>query len=413
MPQYQAASGPFKARTKYGNYNAWLKEHGYEGYDLVVAFDSDHIPRPDYLHRVLGYFSDESVAYVQPAQVYYNQSASFIARAAAEETYAFYSSIQMTSFGVGYPIVVGCHNTHRVSALREIGGFAPHEADDLVMTLLYRARAWRGVYVPEILAKGLTPVDWVGYLRQQRRWARSVLDLKSRIFPKHSARLPIPERILTYLHGVSYLRGPITAVQILLLLFVLVFDVAPEGAGAWFLRYTVAIGFTVMLCDFYRQRFFLDRKSEWGLHWRSALVAFLKWPYLLLAFADTLRGEYGPYTTTSKTQVSTKASGFALTHAVVFVLLAGAWIHEVLSGSIAFVALHIATAFVLIASLVASVSTYWPVPLPYQATLRRLWDERQAAARRQMTTSSGVSTVQVGKRRLADELRWRLGCDEN
>ena len=128
-------------------------------YDLLVAFDSDHIPRPDYLKQVLGYFSDESVAYVQPAQAYYNQQASFIAAAAAEETYAYYWSTQMISFAVGFPMIVGCHNTHRITALRQIGGFAPHEADDMVMSLLYRVNGWRGVYLPEILARGLTPVE--------------------------------------------------------------------------------------------------------------------------------------------------------------------------------------------------------------------------------------------------------------
>ncbi len=80
--------------------------------------------------------------------MYYNQSASFIARGAAEETYGYYSSIQMTSYALGYPIVTGCHHTHRVSALREIGGFAPHEADDLLITVHYRAAGWKGVYVP-------------------------------------------------------------------------------------------------------------------------------------------------------------------------------------------------------------------------------------------------------------------------
>jgi hypothetical protein len=146
-------------------------------YDLIVAVDSDHILRSEYLDRVVGYFDDSAVAFVQPAQVYYNQEASLVARGAAEETYAYYSSLLVAAHGVGYPLVVGCHNTHRVSALREIGGLAPHEADDLVMTLLYRARGWRGVYVPEILAKGLVPTDWSGYLKQQRRWARSVLDV--------------------------------------------------------------------------------------------------------------------------------------------------------------------------------------------------------------------------------------------
>jgi cellulose synthase/poly-beta-1,6-N-acetylglucosamine synthase-like glycosyltransferase len=377
MPQYQAETGPFKTWTKYGNYNAWLQEHGYEHYDIVVAFDSDHIPRPDYLHQVLGYFDDTGVAYVQPAQAYYNQRASFIARAAAEETYAFYSSIQMTAFAVGYPMVIGCHNTHRITALRQIGGFAAHEADDMVMTLLYRTHGWRGVYVPHILARGLTPVDWAGYLRQQRRWARSVLDFKLRVFPRYATRLPPLERILTYAHGMYYLRGPVTALQIFLLLFMLVAGIAPEGVGAWFLHYTAAIWLTVILCDFYRQRFFLDRTSERGLHWRSGLVTFLKWPSFVLAFGDALRGSYGSYTITAKTRSSATAFGFAITHTVVFVLVASAWTVASLRGSIEFLALHIAAGFTVIASLVAVITAFRRFPAPYEPEVRRLWNEQQ------------------------------------
>lgn len=146
------------------------------------------------LLRTLGYLHDPSIGYVQAAQVYYNQPASFVARGAAEETYAYYSSIQMTTYALGYPIVTGCHNVHRAVALRQVGGFAPHEADDLLITTFYRAAGWRGVYVPETLALGLTPVDWTGYLRQQRRWARSVLDVKFRIYPKVAGRLPRVDR---------------------------------------------------------------------------------------------------------------------------------------------------------------------------------------------------------------------------
>ena len=53
---------------------------------------------------------------------YSNQQASFIARGAAEETYDFYSSVQMACYGKGFPLIIGCHNTHRLCALRECGG---------------------------------------------------------------------------------------------------------------------------------------------------------------------------------------------------------------------------------------------------------------------------------------------------
>ena len=89
----------------------------------------------------------------------------------------------MSAYAAGHPIVTDAI-THRVTALQQVGGFAPHDADDLLLTLRYRSGGWRGVYVPKILARGLTPVDWHGYLQQQLRWARSVLDIKLRLYPK-------------------------------------------------------------------------------------------------------------------------------------------------------------------------------------------------------------------------------------
>ena len=76
----------------------------------------------------------------------------------------------MFGYAMGYPIVTGCHSTHRVSALKEVAGFPAHDAEDLLITLFYRSIGWRGVYVPKILARGLTPVDWGGYIKQQLRW---------------------------------------------------------------------------------------------------------------------------------------------------------------------------------------------------------------------------------------------------
>jgi cellulose synthase/poly-beta-1,6-N-acetylglucosamine synthase-like glycosyltransferase len=377
MPQYQTQSGPFKSRTKYGNYNAWLQEHGYRSYNLLVAFDSDHIPRPNYLHQVLGYFSDESVAYVQPAQVYYNQQASFIAAAAAEETYAYYSSIQMISFAVGFPMIVGCHNAHRITALRQIGGFAPHEADDMVMALLYRANGWQGVYLPKILARGLTPVNWATYLQQQRRWARSVLDFKVRVFPRYASRLPVLQRMLTYLHGLYYFRGPLTALQITLLLFMLVTNIVPGGTGTLFLLHTGAIWLTLLICDFYRQRFYLNPRREWGLHWRSAFVGFVKWPYFVLALADAIRGKYGIYPITDKTRSSKTAVGFAVTHGAVLVLILTAWGIHFLRGPAEFIPLHIATGFTAFASLAAVITSFCDFPPTYQSEVRRKWNERE------------------------------------
>ena len=109
LPHYQTAEGRFQARSKHGNYNAWLAEHGFAHYDVIVNVDPDHVPAPTFLHEVLGYFADPKIGYVQVPQAYYNQEASFVARGAAEETYAYYSVTQMASYGAGLP------DRHRLS----------------------------------------------------------------------------------------------------------------------------------------------------------------------------------------------------------------------------------------------------------------------------------------------------------
>jgi len=40
---------------------------------------------------------------------------------------------------LGLLIIVGSHNRHRVAALGQVGGFPVHDADDLLLTLHYRA----------------------------------------------------------------------------------------------------------------------------------------------------------------------------------------------------------------------------------------------------------------------------------
>ncbi len=378
MAQYQQADGKFKSHTKYGNCNAWLEHIGYDSYDFVTAFDSDHVAAREYLDRVLGYFDDELVAYVQPVQAYYSQKASFVAQGAAEETYAYYSSVQMTMHAVGYPIIVGCHNTHRVTALKDIGGFAAHEADDMVMTLLYRTSGWRGVYVPQILARGLTPVDWGGYLRQQRRWARSVLDFKMRVFPQYAKQLPLLERILTYVHGVYYLRGVIIALQLALLVYMLVSSNVPAGDGSDFLRNALAIWGTLLLGDVYRQRFFVDLDRESGAHWRATFLAFVKWPYFLLALRDAIRTDYGTYEITPKALQRARPLRFAGVQTAVFGIVGAAWFANLTSGASTFLPVHVAAVVVLLTAGLAAVTGFWHFPPGYD---RRVPSPRRRPAR--------------------------------
>ncbi len=248
----------FATGTKYGNYNAWLSQIGSRQYQILAAFDPDHVPEKSYLTRVLGYFRDPLVAYVQAPQVYYNQDASFIAQGAAEESYAYYSTHLMASYGLGQTILVGSHTTQRISALMEVGGFAAHDADDLLITLRYRASRWEGIYLPEILALGMTPVDWDGYLRQQIRWVRSVIDIKLHVLPRMMGDLSLADRFLGLFHGAYYLRAFTIPIAYAVLADLLLSGRSPAYLGIIPLACLAALMVFLATVGLFRRRFFLD-----------------------------------------------------------------------------------------------------------------------------------------------------------
>jgi len=386
LPEYQGDEGVFAANTKHGNYNAWLNERGYDRYDMVVTFDPDHVPEPDYLTRLLGHFRDPSIGYVQAPQVYYNQEASFIARGAAEETYAYHSSHLMASCGLGHTVVIGSHSAHRVTALRAVGGFPAHDAEDLYLTMVYRAHGWHGVYVPEILAMGTAPVDWAGYLGQQRRWARSVLDLKRTVLPALFGNLTVTERVLNFFHGSYYFRPLLLFPVYLSLLVLLILNAVPSflqpaPAGA-----LVGLGLLLAAIDRFRQHFFLDPTREGGIHWRALLLQIAKAPHLAAACFDFALSRRVGYTITPKVRKGRPARALTIFHSgVVAAILGAATVgylrHDRLEPTLAV----LAAAFMAI-SLLLIWTQWWRFPAPYDPALF-------AARRRAMAASGDASPL--------------------
>jgi len=370
-PRYQTESGAFERKTKHGNYNAWLDREGYGKYDVIVGFDPDHVPDAEFLEASLGYLEVPRIGYVQLPQVYYNQRAGFIARGAAEETYGYYSTTQMSSYAFGFPIVTGCHNVHRTTALKQVGGFAAHDADDLLITLLYRSAGWQGVYVPEIHAKGLTPTDWPAYLRQQLRWARSVLDVKFRAFPRVAGGMPLKTKLMSFLHGLYYVQEGVTGLtSVALLMFMLSTGIVPKVLSYTVMPQLLLTVFVISLADFYRQRFFLDWRREWGLHLRASFLRFVKWPYIAFGLVDAITGRKRPFSLTPKVKTAPVKMLMTWPHLVVCALLSTAWLIGIARGETHHPLLMLSVGITLGLSLAAVWTERWESPPPFDGKLR-------------------------------------------
>jgi cellulose synthase (UDP-forming) len=284
--------------AKAGKINRALRETDEE---FILVLDPDHVPFPCFLDRVLGYFNDEHVGFVQVSQAYYNQSRSFVARAAAEQTYAFYGPILMGMFGHGTSLAIGANCTFRRRALESIGGHGIGLAEDLVTAIRLHAAGWHSVYVPEIVSRGLVPEDLGSFFKQQLKWSRGVYEILFVELPKSFGKLTWRQRLSYFLIGTYYLCGSTTLIYIFIPYFYLWGGIQPASMPfEGFLTSIIPVGVMGAAVYFYTQRWLCDPIAERGSHWRGLVLKIGSWPVYSLGTFLALLNKSIPYIPTAK-----------------------------------------------------------------------------------------------------------------
>lgn len=284
--------------AKAGKINAALARTAEE---LILVLDPDHIPFAEFLDRVIGYFDDPQVGFVQVAQTYYNAPRSFVARAAAEQTFAFYGPIMQGMHGTGTAVAIGANCTFRRAALESIGGHGIGLAEDLVTAIRLHAAGWRSVYVPEVVARGLVPEDLDSFLRQQLKWARGVYEVLFREYPRAFRRLTPHQRIAYLMIGTYYLVGVTTPIYLAIPLLYLLTGVQPAAMFlAEYLVHALPVGIFGVVVYRFAQRWLCDPLRERGWHWRGMLLKIGCWSVYLKALLLAIGNVSVPYIPTAK-----------------------------------------------------------------------------------------------------------------
>jgi cellulose synthase (UDP-forming) len=240
---------------------------------------------------------------VQVAQAYYNQPRSFVARAAAEQTYAFYGPIMQGMHGSGTAVAIGANCTFRRSALESIGGHGVGLAEDLVTAIRLHAAGWRSVYVPDIVARGLVPEDLGSFVKQQLKWARGVYDVLFREYPRAFRRLSLHQKLAYFMIGTYYLVGLTTPIYLLIPALYLWTGVQPAAMFmSDYLQHALPVGFFGVLIYRYAQRWLCDPSRERGWHWRGMLLKVGCWSVYLKGLILALLGVVVPYVPTAKSR---------------------------------------------------------------------------------------------------------------
>lgn len=209
---------PDRRNAKAGNINAALAR---TAGDIVVIFDVDHAPAPDFLERTLGHFRDPTVGFVQVMLTFGNGMETWVARSAVETSLDFYNPTSLGMSALGSATMMGSNALIRRSALASIGGYQPGLAEDLATSIALHAAGWKSAYVAEPLAPGLAPRDLAAWFTQQLKWARGVFEVLLTAYPRLFRCLTWGQRLSYAVRMTYYWAGPFVFAHILFTLAIL------------------------------------------------------------------------------------------------------------------------------------------------------------------------------------------------
>ena len=300
IARYNSPLAPFKAKTKAGNVNAWLEHTKRFGYEFFVQFDIDHLAKPEYLNKTLGYFKDPLVAWVQAPSVYGNHE-HWTARGSSEQELVLQGPLQMGFYGHSEtPFIIGSHCTYRTRTIREIGGFQPTRAEDHLDTVMLANKGYKGVFLPEVIAVGDGPEDLSTYLGQQFAWAYSMFQVLTQHSPKLLRAMPWRKRFQFLFSQTWY---PLWSLSYFVTFIVPVISLLIDREvthirGISFITHFLplfACSFLVWWCA--RP---VMQPAGLGLTWRGMLLHVVRWPIVLIAVVSAAFHISKPYMITPK-----------------------------------------------------------------------------------------------------------------
>lgn len=265
---------------------------------LVAVLDADHVPEPHFLTRTVGYFTDERMGFVQSPQYYANHDKNYVTGGAWEQQDLFFGPILVGKDRTGSAFMCGTNVVIRRTALDEVGGLCQTNiAEDFLTSLFLHEKGWKSVYVPEVLARGLAPEDFLSYYKQQHRWARGSLEVIFRYNPLVRRGLSWAQRVQYLASASYYLSGVVVLMNALLpLLFfftgITVFIISTNVLAAVFIPY---------IC---LSLYVLQRSSSFSYTFRALAFSSGSFWLQITALAAVLTNRPTTFAVTSKQQLS-------------------------------------------------------------------------------------------------------------
>jgi len=227
---------PDHLHAKAGNLNHALKMTDGE---LVVIFDADHVAERHFIDRLVGYFDDDRMGFVQTPHAFYNFDAfqgvlNYERGEYWEEGMLFYNVTQPGKNRWNGVSFCGSSAMFSRQALEDVGLVATESiTEDMLTGLRMHAKGWKSLFVNERLVAAMAADDITSFNTQRLRWGEGNLGI-------FAIANPLTIQGLTWAQRLCYLGSMLswtTGVQKLLIyctpMLMLLSDVAPVNKMTW------------------------------------------------------------------------------------------------------------------------------------------------------------------------------------
>ncbi len=315
--------------AKAGNINYALFSGETAG-EFILTLDADHIPKPQFLKRVLPYFytynlaigryEHNRIAFVQTPQDFYNIPPG---DPFGHQAHLFYGPLQQGKDGMNAAFYTGTNAVLRREALvgvglqyfsdeyakdekrldefELVGGVSSNSiTEDMNTAMRLHAAGWKSLYHNEPLAVGLAPDDLSSTLKQRLRWAQGTIQVLVRENPLTKVGLSFWQRLQYFQTMYSYFSGFFTLVFIACPIIYFFTDMIPVKA------YGPAFAIHFFPTFMVNRLTFLA--ACWGIParelWRSEQYAIALFPLLIQAVWSVLTGRPIKFQVTPKQRQS-------------------------------------------------------------------------------------------------------------
>jgi cellulose synthase (UDP-forming) len=297
--------------AKAGNINNGLR---HTKAPFIVIFDADHVPKPEFLKRTMGYFTDKKMGFVQTPQFYKNQAENVVTQTSWDQQALFFGPIMKGKVRSNSVFMCGTNMVLRRTMLSEVGGMCEFNiAEDFLTSLFVHEKGWHSHYVPEVLAEGLAPEDFLSYYKQQFRWTRGSLEVIFKYNPLFRKGLTWAQK-MQYLSSASYyLSGAVVLIDALIPLIFLFFGVTAIITSSMLLA-------LIFLPYIFLSLYILQQTSNFTYTYRAISFSISSFWLQLRALAAVLLNQKTSFVVTSKSAIQGNFLYLSIPHLVYIAL---------------------------------------------------------------------------------------------